>query len=158
MKSRATCDRASTALPRSPTDVPVPSGQWRCRMHREHLLRAASESLSGRRPRSDRTIAKATCAHVPSAAAFPTQACCCLRDARIPYAWRKEDAACMLAGSSKSAGRGCSERESRVSSAGRAVYHPNAQGGMAMLAHAAGSYRCASRARLRLHGAVSFAS
>jgi hypothetical protein len=31
-----------------------------------------------------------------------------------------------------------------VSSAGRAVYHPNAQGGMDIFAHAAGSYRCAS--------------
>jgi hypothetical protein len=50
----------------------------------------------------------------------------------------------MLVGSPKSAGRGRSESESRVSSAGRAVYHPNAQGGMALFAHAAGSYRCAS--------------
>ena len=48
----------------------------------------------------------ATRAHVPPAAAFQTQACCCRRDARIPYAWHKEDAACMLAGSPKSAGRG----------------------------------------------------
>ena len=48
----------------------------------------------------------ATRAHVPPAAAFQTHACCCLRDARIPYAWHKEDAACMLAGSPKSAGRG----------------------------------------------------
>jgi hypothetical protein len=45
-------------------------------------------------------------AEVPSVAAFHTQACCCLRDARIPYAWHKENAACMLAGSPKSAGRG----------------------------------------------------
>ena len=50
----------------------------------------------------------------------------------------------MLAGSPKSAGRGRNELESRVSSAGRAVYHPNAQGGMDIFAHAAGSYRCAS--------------
>ena len=51
-----------------------------------------------------------------------------------------------------------SERESRVSSAGRAVTIRMRKGWMAMLAHTAGSYRCASRARLRLHGAVSFAS
>jgi hypothetical protein len=67
-------------------------------------------------------------AEVPSAAAFQTQACCCLRDARIPYPWHKNDAAGTLAGSPRSAGRGRSELESRVSSAGRAVYHPNAQG------------------------------
>ena len=95
---------------------------------------------------------------MPPAAAFQTQACCCLRDACIPYAWRKEDAAGTLAGSPKSAGRGRSELELRVSSAGRAVYHPNAQGWMDIFAHAAGSYHCASRARLKLHGAVSFAA
>ena len=50
----------------------------------------------------------------------------------------------MLAGSPESAGRGRSERESRVSAAGRAVYHPNAQGWMLIFAHTAGSYRCAS--------------
>ena len=50
----------------------------------------------------------------------------------------------MLAGSPESAGRGRSELESRVSAAGRAVYHPNAQGWMDTFAHAAGSYRCAS--------------
>jgi len=100
----------------------------------------------------------ATRAHVPSAAAFQTQACCCRRDACIPYAWHKEDAAGMLAGSPKSAGRGRSELASRVSSAGRAVYHPNAQGWMDIFAHAAGSYHCASRARLKLHGTVSFAA
>jgi hypothetical protein len=97
-------------------------------MHSEHLLQAASGSNSGLLSQSDRPNAVVARAHVPSAAAFQTQACCCLRDARVPYAWRKEDAACMLAGSPKSAGRGRSELESRVSSAGRAVYHPNAQG------------------------------
>ena len=45
LKSRATCD--STVLPRSPTDVPAPSGQRRCRIHPEHLLQAASGSHSG---------------------------------------------------------------------------------------------------------------
>ena len=60
LKSCATCDRASTVLPRSPTDVPAPSGQRRCRMHPEHLLQAASGSHSGLQPRSDRTIALAT--------------------------------------------------------------------------------------------------
>ena len=83
-------------------------------------------------------------AEVPSVAAFQTQACCCLRDACITYAWRKEDAACMLVGSPKSVGRGRNQLESHVSSAGRAVYHSNAQGGMDLFAHAAGSCRCAS--------------
>ena len=64
----------------------------------------------------------------------------------------------MLAGSPESAGRGRSELESRVSAAGRAVYRPNAQGWMDIFAHTAGSYRCACRARLKLHGAVSFAA
>jgi hypothetical protein len=64
----------------------------------------------------------------------------------------------MLAGSPKSAGRGRSERESRVSSAGRAVTIRMRKGRMDRSAHTAGLYRCASRARLRLHGAVSFAS
>ncbi len=50
----------------------------------------------------------------------------------------------MLAGSPKSAGRGRNQLESHVSSAERAVYHPNAQGGMDLFAHAAGSCRCAS--------------
>ena len=64
----------------------------------------------------------------------------------------------MLAGSPKLAGRGRFERKSRVSAAGRRGYHPNAQGWMVIFAHTAGSSRCASRARLRLHGAVSFAA
>ncbi len=95
---------------------------------------------------------------MPPAAAFPTHARCCRRDACIPYAWHKEYVAGTLAGSPKSAGRGRSERESRVISAGRGVTIRMRKGWMAMLAHTAGSYRCASGARLRLHGAVSFAS
>ena len=63
----------------------------------------------------------------------------------------------MLAGSPKLAGRGRFERKSRVSAAGRRGHHPNAHGWMVIFAHTAGSYRCACRARLRLHGAVSFA-
>ena len=42
LKSHATCD--STVLPRSPTDVPAPSGRQTCRMHPEHLRQAASGS------------------------------------------------------------------------------------------------------------------
>ena len=95
---------------------------------------------------------------MPPAAAFQAHACCCRRDACIPYAWCKEDAGGMLARSPKSAGRGRSECESRVISAGRTVTIRMRKGWMAMLAHTAGSYHCASRARLRLHGAVSFAS
>jgi hypothetical protein len=95
---------------------------------------------------------------MPPAAAFPTHACCYRRDACIPYAWHKEYVAGTLAGSPKSAGRGRSERESRVSSAGRAVTIRMRKGWMDRSARTAGSYRCGSRARLRLHGAASFAS
>ena len=46
LKFRATCD--SAVLPRSPTDVPSPCGQRRCRIHPSGaLLQAASGSHSG---------------------------------------------------------------------------------------------------------------
>ena len=44
--------------------------------------------------------------HVPLAAAFQTQAWCCLRDACIPYASHKEHAACRRASRREQAGRG----------------------------------------------------
>ena len=145
-------------LPRSPTDVPAPSGQRRRRTYPDNCYKRQAEAARGGDLDQIAAITKATHAHMPPAAAFPTHACCCRRDACIPYAWRKEDAAGMLAGSPKLAGRGRFERKSRVSAAGRRGHHPNAHGWMVIFAHTAGSYRCASRARLRLHGAVSFAS
>ena len=48
----------------------------------------------------------ATHAHA-TGGGFHTQACCCRRDARIPYAWHKEDAACMLAGDFQAQGGLC---------------------------------------------------
>ena len=43
LKSRATCD--STMLPRSPTDVPAPSGQRRCRVHPNHCHKLQAEAI-----------------------------------------------------------------------------------------------------------------
>jgi hypothetical protein len=45
LKSRATCD--STLLPRSPTDVPAPSGQRRCRVHPNHSHKLQAEAIWG---------------------------------------------------------------------------------------------------------------
>jgi hypothetical protein len=89
--------------------------------------------------------------HVPSAAAFQTQACCCLRDACIPYAWLKEEAACI-------ARQIRAELESHVSSAGRAVYHPNVKVGSMFLHTWQARTIARAGARLKLHGARSFAS
>ena len=44
-KSRATCD--SPVLPRSPTDVPTPSGQRRCRIYPEHCCKLQAEAIRG---------------------------------------------------------------------------------------------------------------
>ena len=52
-KSRATCD--SPVIPRSPTDVPTPSGQRRCRVHREHCHKWHAETIRGCSSRSDRS-------------------------------------------------------------------------------------------------------
>ena len=45
LKSRATCD--SPVLPRSPTDVPTPSGQRRCRIHPEHCCKLQTDAIRG---------------------------------------------------------------------------------------------------------------
>ena len=42
-KSRATCD--SPVLPRSPTHVPSPSGQWVCVIHPEHCCKLQAEAI-----------------------------------------------------------------------------------------------------------------
>ena len=57
---------------------------------------------------------------MPSAAAFQTQACCCLRDACTPYAWHKEHVACRLTSRREQAGRGRPVLRSRVRAPGRA--------------------------------------
>ena len=53
LKSRATCD--SPVLPRSPTDVPSPCGQRRCRIHPEHCCKRQAAVIRGLEPRSDRS-------------------------------------------------------------------------------------------------------
>ena len=45
LKSRATRD--SPVLPPSPTEVPAPSGQRRCRMHPEHCHKLHAEAIRG---------------------------------------------------------------------------------------------------------------
>ena len=45
LKSPATWD--STVLPRSPTDVPTPSGQRRCRIYPEHCCKLQAEAIRG---------------------------------------------------------------------------------------------------------------
>ena len=45
LKSRATCD--SPVLPRSPTDVPTPSGQRRCRIYRDNCCKLQAEAIRG---------------------------------------------------------------------------------------------------------------
>jgi hypothetical protein len=94
LKSRATCD--SALLPRSTTDVPAPLGQRKCRIYPENSYRLQAEAIRGLliSIRSQRLPWWRT--HVPAQAAFQTQACCCQRDASIPYAWHKERAACRL--------------------------------------------------------------
>ena len=61
LKSRATCD--SPVPPRSPTDVPTPTGEQTCRIYPEHCYKLQAEAIRGLQPRSDRTITMVTHAH-----------------------------------------------------------------------------------------------
>ena len=90
--------------------------------------------------------------HVPSAAAFQTQACCCLRDACIPDAWHKERAACRLASRREQAGRGrpvlratCEHPDARLPSATCQMWRERP-------AHTAGPYEYATNASFKLDG------
>jgi len=90
--------------------------------------------------------------HVPSAAAFQTQACCCLRDACIPYASHKEHAACRRASRREQAGRGrpvlkatCEHPDARLPSAICQMWRERP-------GHTAGPYRYATNDSLRLDG------
>ena len=94
---------------------------------------------------------------VPPAAAFQAQSSGCQLRARIPSVKHNERAACGLSSPHKSACRGRSALESRVSIWTRG-YRPNAQVLMDIFAHTAGSYQCASCASVKLEGRVSFAS
>jgi len=73
-------------LPRSPTDDPAPSGQRRRRIYPDNCYKRQAEAVRGGDLDQIAAITKATHAHRPPAAAFPTHACCCRRDACIPYA------------------------------------------------------------------------
>jgi hypothetical protein len=64
-------------------------------MHPEHCYKRQVEALRGCNLDQIAQLPWNR-AHVPSAAAFQTQACYCRRDACIPYAWHKERAACRL--------------------------------------------------------------
>ena len=85
LKSRATCD--SPVLPRSPTDVPSPCGQRRCRIHPEHCCKLQAEAIRGcesRLDRSDNHGDARTChrrrrSRRKPAAASGTRASCMLR-------------------------------------------------------------------------------
>ena len=91
-KSRATCD--PPVLPRSPTD-PTPSGQRRCRIYRDHCCKLQAEAIRG--CNLVQIAAITMLAHTPATGGgVPEQACCCQRDACIPYACHNERAACRL--------------------------------------------------------------
>ena len=94
--------------------------------------------------------------HMPPAAAFQAQSSRCRPRARIPCVKNNEHAACGLSIPHKSAGRGRSALESRVSVWTRG-YRPNAQVLMDLFAHTAGPYHYASCASVKLQGRVSFA-
>ena len=96
LTSRATCD--SPVLPRSPTDVPSPCGQRRRRIYPDNSYRLQADAIRGCNLAQIAAITMVTHerTNVPAEAAFQTQACCCLLDACIPYAWHKERAACRL--------------------------------------------------------------
>ena len=57
---------------------------------------------------------------MPPEAAFQTQACCCQRDACIPYAFHNQHAACRLTSRREQAGRGRPVLRSRVRAPRRA--------------------------------------
>ena len=93
---------------------------------------------------------------VPPPAAFQEQSSSRQLRACIPCVKHNEHAACGLSSPNKSAGRGHSALESRVSVWTRG-YRPNAQVLMDHFAHTAGSYHYASWASVKLQGRVSFA-
>ena len=62
LKSRATCD--STVPPRSPTDVPAPSGQRRCSIHPVHCCKLHADAVRGYN--LDQIAAITMLAHAPA--------------------------------------------------------------------------------------------
>ena len=79
LKSRATCD--SRVLPRSPTDVPAPSGQRTCRMHPEHCYKLHAEAIGG--CNLDQIAAITVLAHAPATGGDVPDACLLLPAGRV---------------------------------------------------------------------------
>ena len=94
---------------------------------------------------------------MPPAAAFQAQSSGFQLRACIPCVYHHELEACELSSPHKSAGRGRSALESRVSVWTRG-YRLNGRVLMDIFARTAGSYQCASCASVKLQGRVSFAS
>ncbi len=142
-------------LPRSPSYEPDPPAQHIRMGHSEHRDELQEEPFLG--SNRDRIARLAWYRiHMPPAAAFQAQSCGCQPRACIPCVKHNEHAACGLSTPHKSAGRGRSALESRVSVVTRS-YRQNAQVLMHIFAHTAGSYQYASRASVKLQGRVSFA-
>ncbi len=94
LKSRATYD--STVLPRSPTDVPTPSGQLTCRICPDNCYRLHAEAIRGCNLDQIAAITMVTHARATGGGVSDASLRCCPRDACIPYAWHEERAACRL--------------------------------------------------------------
>ena len=143
-------------LPRSPRHEPDPPAQHIRRGYLEHRDELQAEAiLYCNRDRIAHLARYRT--HMPPAAAFQAQSSRCQLSACIPCVKHNEHAACGLSSPHKSAGRGRSALESRVSFWTR-VYLPNAQGLMDIFARPAGSHQYATGASVKLHEPVSFAS
>jgi hypothetical protein len=143
-------------LPRSPSYEPDPPAQHIRRGNSEHRDELQEGHFLGcNRDRIARLAWYRT--HMPPAAAFQAQSSGCQPRARIPCVKHNDHAACGLSSPLKSAGRGRSALESRVSVWTRG-YRPNAQVLMDIFAHTAGSYHYASCVSVKLQGRVSFAS
>jgi hypothetical protein len=150
LKSRATCD--SPVLPRSPTDVPAPCGQRRCRVHPEHCCKLQAEAIRGLQPRSDRNDCDGdarTC-HRRRLSRRKPAAACGTRASRMHSTRNMQ-----LAGSPAVASRPAEAArclESRESTRTR-VYHPQyARCQRECPEHIAGPYQCATNASLKLDG------
>ena len=143
-------------LPRSPSYEHDPPAQHIRRGYSDHRDELQEEPFLGsNRDRIARLAWYHT--HMQQAAAFQAQSSGFQLRAGIPCVYHNEHAACGLSSPHKSAGRGRSALESRVSVQLRG-YRPNAQVLMDIFAHTEGSYQYASCTSVKLQGRVSFAS
>ena len=138
-----------------PATNPTPPAQHIRMGHSEHRDELQEEPFLGsNRDRIARLAWYRT--HMPPAAAFQAQSCGCQPRACIPCVKHNEHAACGLSSPHKSAGRGRSALELRVSVWTRG-YRPNAQVLRDIFQRTAGSYQYAGCASVKLQGRVSFA-